>query len=344
MAAICDFRGMIQGSPPWSSNSRTGLTLSGDFLHGGLVSINANGAANFGSRINSKPIYVYAGENSKNGSSLGRDTTDYFNVNATYQTDFKTGGFNGGIKYDFKDTFQGSFVGLVIPNETNPLIIYKHIYRAFDQNDPNYQNEIGGFNLKTHRLYSTLGTSNNFYVGKDGFGFVENITPQHPSRYYSYVMPAFQWANELLYFINSTEPSFMNGRFYHEVNNVWLNTDPEDSLLTTYDSTQNGLLNSLNLDQISNGSGSNIAEVPQYLDYLIIDDEVLTVWLGDNPLVTECDDIYPVPTVSWVDNQIQFVPLFSNSVPTTYYVYILMSWDKTTNTKTWLTPNGIPTV
>lgn len=325
----------------WDGLAAGDLDISGSWTHGEVATFSTTGAFDFGTRINPKPLYVYAGQESKSGSIHGRDTGDYFNAAAAYQTEYKTGGFAGGIKYDFKDTFQGSFTGLVLPDPTAPALIYKHIYRNFDQNDPLYQNEVGGFNLKTHRIYSVGTSINNFFVGRDGFGFVEYITPEHPARYYAYSMPTFEWASELVYFANSSAPGLMDGRFYHEVNNVWLNNTESDYVITTYDSTQSDLLGIINLDQISNGSGSGVTEVAQFIDYVLIDDEIPSLWIGNAARVSECTNLYPVPAVTWDNNSVSFIPFFIDVLPENAYVYMLKTWDRQTNEKTWLSMNGV---
>ena len=127
---------------------------------------------------------------------------------------------------------------------------------------------------------------NNFYVGYEGStggdarGIVESV-PGNITRWYNGNPTAFTWQDDMLRYNNSTAVDTMDGRFRHYLDSVFLNSDTDDTLLITHGGSNTTPPQYIHFDQVSNGSGSNVDEVPVYYQFIMVDDEVRSVWVGD---------------------------------------------------------------
>ncbi len=319
------------------------LQIAGTFAHGNIVEITTDGSYDFGTRQNVKPLYVNYGD-AMAGSPDGRRTDNFWNAaTVSLQTVIKNGSLTGALKKDFKLSSVGSFESFEF-DTTKPLIEYKERY-YFDILDPLYQNASGALNLKTDRWWkdkAPAGGKNDAYIGyqgAEGIGNVrigvENVTG-NSSAYYGVGVPANQWLCEEIIFQNSSAVNIKDGFIDHVRNNVLLN--PTKRLFVTIDDKNPSKLRVKYFDQISNGNGSGVSEVPMYFGYICLDDEYKGVYIGNSSTLPACTKMVRLPQTAWSATSIS-VKVIESFVPASNaYVYIRTGYS------TWIRTNGLKAI
>lgn len=308
----------------WEGDPRQGpIYLTGTFAQGNTVTLRTDNL-DFGTRA-SKVVHVFDGVN-KAGSTWGRDTSTYWQTTSVLTSDVTVGEMPNSVRWDFKNT-TNAVMDQLIPFDVNKRYEQSTArYYNFNIVDSLYQNESGGFNLKTDRWWRTTGFGTaNLYIGYQGGDGVSNTSSRigvenivgNPGNYYGAGVPSFQWTNERIAFFNSIVPNEATGYCLHYRDKTWLNSDsdPEDlafdkSLFITKDDTYPGGLGAKAFDQVSNGSGSGVDNVYMYFGYLVIDDEVSGVYVSTLSEISEDWHLdFQLPHDNWTTNSIDILAL-----------------------------------
>lgn len=348
MSAICDFRGILTGSAPWNSSSRIPsspeLGISGTWEQGNTVTLETDGTFNFGTRSN-KVLYVFDGTN-KAGSVWGRDTSNYWNPLSTISNVITLGNIPNSIRFDFK--LGNSAITELIPFDVNKTYRQSSArYYAFDIKDDNYQNESGGFNLKTDRWWPPTVVLPDIYIGYQGGDNPEELIDtssriavegiSNSSGYYGAGVPAFDWAREIISFRNSSAIDEEDAELLHYRDGSLLNTSKTNFI--TKDATYPNGMSTKVFDQVSNGCGSGVANVYTYFGYLVIDDEPSGVFVSNLSTISGLTEytnvLFQVPHDNWTATSINIFsmePLIADDI----YLYLKLpsgDWLSTTGLK-----------
>jgi len=316
-----------------------GLNATGTVGHGNTLTI-TDGGARFGTRTNVKPLYVNLGDG-KAGSSLGRDTGDYFNSSSTYQTAINVGQIPGGVSFDHFESTEGIFKDFPFDPD-KPLIEYTERYRDYNITEPDYQSGgvNPGFNLKTNRMWVGPGASgpNNIYIGWQGIDgtygsgrvIVESVGGGQ-SEYNDVTTNPFSWSAEEINFENSSAPDVEDGLFEMYRGNTPFLGESKNNFITR-SSTNPDKLSRAFMDQVSNGTGQSS---PTIAGYMCWDDEYAGVYVGDAADRTSCTYLVRQPQTSWSSDQIDIQQVESQVALASGYVFIR------TGRTTWVSDTGI---
>lgn len=322
------------------------LNFEGYVANGEPFTITTNGFFNFGTRVNQKPVYFNDGS-TKTGSSLGRVTSDIYSSIATVETDQPNGALASAIRFNIQASFANRLYDGTSFDPDKPLIINLERFYQRDITDPTYQSG-GDYNLKTNRFFGDVSTEGgnpqNFYIGYQGSEGAtsarvgaEYIDQGSVSGSKAYIagIPAGQWLNEEIIFINSSAPNEPDGKLYHYRNNVLLNSDAQDHTLITYSTLYPTKPNTDWGDQWSNSSS---AVGPQYIwtGLHLRDDEWQGIYIGNAATLSSCT-IQPIrlPQTSWSNNSISGVFYETRIAPENCYFYIRTGYN------TWISETGL---
>lgn len=326
-----------------------GINASGTVAHGEILTI-TDSEARFGTRTNVKPLFVNLG-GSKAGSSLGRDTGDYFNAGASVVADKSLGSISQPVKY--AAVVGGSeseyFGGLIFNSggSTDPIIAYTDRYYDFLRNpagtssDPGFE---GTLNLKHFRVWRE-GTRppdalSVYFNNDDGTGTVQfypeqpdvSLQPDPLARYYGDTRPfeGRAWQSDEIIVKQASGIDVADGRLVHftdgqPANNwkaLWI-TRPSD-FPYPYEKVF--------LDQISNGVG---VESAIYYAYICIDTEYNGVYVGNASTRAACTKLVRQPQTAWSPSEVA-IHLVESHVPVSgSYLYFR------TGIESWVSDNGV---
>lgn len=338
----------LDSGPPWYDSSQPngsgggggvpdGLNASGTVGHGNTMTV-TDSDSRFGTRTNTKPVYVNLGDG-KTGSSLGRQTGDFFASDASYGTSIKLGSLSGSVRRDMDDS-DAAFGGIDVGAGAKPFIHYVERYYDF-LNDADGTNGSGELNLKTNRWWDNGQVNTNFLVAfqfgdttLQGRTSVPSFTEQDeglPSRYYwgSRPFEGRAWQSEEYILKQSSDVDILDGRFIHIKNATQRNNR---ELFVTRTASDSEVLQEVYLDQISNGTG---VENSIYYGYQVLDDEYPGVYVGDASTRSSCTRLVRQPQTSWASGEIQFQQVESAVSLSNGYLYFRTGID------TWLSDDGV---
>jgi hypothetical protein len=292
-----------------SGGGGSNLSVSGTVAHNSVITI-TDALNRFGTRTNVKPLYVAMGTQ-KAGLSLGRKTGDYFHSSQAQSSAHSVGSIANAYRFDFKASSadawgQDSFL---LEDTTRPFLQYVERYYDFDILQTIYQASGGvGFNLKTNRIWATVGQNNDIYVGYQGLSalsqriYCEWLTGTPPADYTDEECPGFQWLSEEFVFRNSSDVDVADAYYDVYRDNRLLND--LGHVFTTRTTARPTALNNIFLDQVSNGCGSGVSNVFAYYGYMCFDDEWRRAYLGNNATRASCTKLIPMPQTAWAAGSI----------------------------------------
>jgi hypothetical protein len=317
------------------------LAWTGTRSHGNDITI-TDSQSRFSTRISQKPMWMWAGANSKNGDSGGDDTADYFPSIATVETDLTHGQMARSIRFNIAAGYTNALVKGIPVDPEIPRIEYIERQYEKDITDPDNFSSGGDYNLKTNRWWTSRSVSpeGNSYVGYQGTEggnvrlTIEYLTNAGPAKYYGSSVPNLAWLSEEFYLKDSSGEGVRDGEIRHYRNTVWLNSDEQDHKTTTRDSTHPTGFTEVNMDQWSNSGG---APSPQYINTgLMIIDEVPGVYVGNASARADCTRLVRLPTKEYAAGRI-VATLFETAVTlSSGYLYFRQDIDA------WISDDGLP--
>lgn len=317
------------------------ISWSGVIAHGQTLTIEDE-ESRFGARSEVKPLYVQLG-GQRGGSSLGRDTGDYWVSAVTVSSEQSLGQITQPLKRDFAipDTGNASFDGLpfIFGGQLTPFIQYCERYYDFLNNAAG-TNSNGSLNLKTNRWWGAGITNPNAFSGyqfSDGASgnirmYVEYPQTSGPSAYYSGNRPFVgrEWQSDEYILQQSSGLGVADGHLIHIWNGAEVNGRKDDWV--TRNATYPGPIVQAHLDQISNGVGE---ETAIFYGYQCWDTEYNGVYIGDAPTRSECSKLVRQPQTAWSPSQVA-IHLVETHVPLSgAYLYFR------TGLREWVSEEGV---